>query len=208
LRAVILGAVAVLFGTTPCCAQAVPELEGPRLTYHIAEADPSAGSRATDVELAEWALQAWADLTAPALALAATSADEASVRIHWVRADEGLYGEARVRDVGERRVADVYIRPDLRGLGADIEAEAVRDPLFRDVIVYLTCVHELGHALGLAHTDAFADIMYSFQYGGDFVGYFRRFRDRLETRAEMGGTSPFSAADREALRAARGLGPR
>jgi hypothetical protein len=37
--------------------------------------------------------------------------------------------------------------------------------------------------------------MYSFQYGGDFVGYFMRFRDRLRTRADFSDASPFSAAD-------------
>ena len=47
------------------------------------------------------------------------------------------------------------------------------DKLLRDAIVYLTCLHETGHALGLQHTDAFADIMYSFQYGGDIDGIFR-----------------------------------
>jgi len=73
---------------------------------------------------------------------------------------------------------------------------AQQDPLFRDAIVYLTCVHELGHAFGLTHTRAFADIMYSFQFGGDFVAYFRRFRDRLRDRESIPVASPFSAGDR------------
>ena len=71
----------------------------------------------------------------------------------------------------------------------------------RDTIVYLTCVHELGHAFGLVHTSAFADIMYSFQYGGDFVAYFGRFRQKLESREDVPSASPFSAADAAAFRA-------
>ena len=55
----------------------------------------------------------------------------------------------------------------------------------RDTIVYLTCLHESGHALGLVHTRAFADIMYSFQYGGDITAYFERYRVQLKMRADI-----------------------
>ena len=64
----------------------------------------------------------------------------------------------------------IYVLPDTRMLGRDIEAATRADHLLRDSIVYLTCLHESGHALGLPHTAAFADIMYTFRYGGDIVG--------------------------------------
>ena len=60
-------------------------------------------------------------------------------------------------------------------------------------------VHESGHALGLAHTSAFADIMYSFQYGGDIEEYFGRYRRKLETRGDIAKNSGMSAADRTHL---------
>ncbi|MGE3508864.1 MAG: matrixin family metalloprotease [Vicinamibacterales bacterium] len=71
---------------------------------------------------------------------------------------------------------------------------AARDPLLRDTIVHLTCVHELGHALGLEHTADARDIMYSFQFGGDIVEYVSRFRRRLTTRDDIARTSAMSDA--------------
>jgi hypothetical protein len=130
----------------------------------------------------------------------------ATIRLHWVSAAEGQYGEMRARRVDGRVVADVFIRPDTDGLGPDIARAARLDPLFRDTIVYLTCVHEIGHAFGLEHTAAFADIMYSFQYGGDFVAYFRRFRDRLGGWDDIRTADPFSDADRAAFRARAQVG--
>jgi hypothetical protein len=40
-----------------------------------------------------------------------------------------------------------------------------------------------GHALGLAHTANFDDIMYNFQYGGDIAEYFACYA-RILTRRE------------------------
>ena len=79
----------------------------------------------------------------------------------------------------------------------DLSAAAV--PLLRETMVYLTCLHETGHALGLAHTAAFADIMYTFQFGGDIGEYFGRFRRKLSVRGDIARTSAISAADQAAL---------
>lgn len=61
-------------------------------------------------------------------------------------------------------------------------------------------VHETGHALGLRHTAAFADIMYSFQFGGDIEEYFGRYRRLLATRADIKKYAGMSDADRKQLR--------
>jgi hypothetical protein len=42
--------------------------------------------------------------------------------------------------------------------------------------------------------------MYSFQYGGDFVAYFMRFRDQLEVWDDIGLASPFSTTDGDTFR--------
>jgi hypothetical protein len=74
------------------------------------------------------------------------------------------------------------------------------DHLLRDAIVYLTCLHETGHAIGLMHTAVFEDIMYSFQYGGDITGYFARYRRLLKIREDIQSNSGLSPADRAQLK--------
>ena len=126
------------------------------------------------------------------------------MRLYWVPAAGGQYGEMRPLDVQGRRGAAVYIRPDTTALGPDIATRARLDALFRDTIVYLTCVHELGHALGLAHTANFDDIMYFFGFGGDIGEFFDRYRRRLSSRGDFGSVSGLSDGDLAQLSALYG----
>jgi hypothetical protein len=145
---------------------------------------------AGDPELAQWAMEAWQAASGGKLTLERTASEEkAHVRLYWSGGRPGLYGEARPILVEGVRGAEVHV----------VTPEAGRDALLRDAIVYLTCVHETGHALGLAHTDAFADIMYSFQFGGDIPEYFGRYRRKLATRGDIHKTSALSDADRKRL---------
>jgi hypothetical protein len=170
------------------------------VTYFIADGERGSGFRKEDRALAEWAVEAWGRQVDPAAKLVPGPEATATIRIYWVGANEGMFGEMRGRVRDGRFAADVYVHPNTDDLGADIARAARTDGLFRDAIVYLTCVHELGHAFGLQHTSAFADIMYSFQYGGDFVEYFMRFRRKLDERGDIRTASPFSAADVSRLR--------
>jgi hypothetical protein len=200
VTAVVVGLTALLLSVSSAGQTDHGSVGRSTISYHIAEGDPASGYRPADRMLAEWALEAWARQSDPPLEIESAPADQASIRVHWVRADQGLYGEARMGSVDGRPVADVFVRVDIAGLGADIEAEVERDPLFRDAVVYLTCVHEIGHAFGLRHTASFADIMYTFQFGGDFVEYFRRFRRQFDRWEEIRTASPFSPADTRAFR--------
>jgi hypothetical protein len=145
---------------------------------------------AGDPELAQWAMDAWQGASGGMLTLEKTpSKEKAHIRLYWTGGRAGLYGEARPIVVDGVRGAEVYV----------VTPEAGGEALLRDAIVYLTCVHETGHALGLAHTAAFADIMYSFQFGGDIPEYFGRYRRKLATRGDIRKTSALSDDDRKRL---------
>lgn len=156
-------------------------------------ADPESRCRPGDSELAEWALAAWQAASDGKLTLEKTAdMEEAHIRIYWATANQGLYGEARPIMVKGVRGAEVYVLPGIVPAGES-------DTLLRDAIVYLTCLHETGHALGLPHTAKFADIMYSFQYGGDITEYFNRYRRSLTTRGDIRKHSGMSDEDRKRL---------
>ena len=71
----------------------------------------------------------------------------------------------------------------------------------REATVYLTCLHETGHALGLGHTANFDDIMYNFQYGGDIAEYFGRYVRKLVRREDIRKYSGMSPNDKKRLAA-------
>jgi hypothetical protein len=152
---------------------------------------PETGCHAGDGALAEWALAAWQEAAGGGLVLKpAADKESAEIRVLWAPKNGELYGEARPILVNGVRGAEVFVLPP---------ADMPQDPLLRDTIVYLTCLHETGHALGLTHTAAFADIMYSFQYGGDIPEYFGRYRRLLMARSDIRKHSGISPDDRKRI---------
>ena len=156
------------------------------------------GCQKSDVQLAEWALAAWQAAANGTLHLEKTDRMmQANIRLHWADSEQGQYGETRAFVSEGTRGAEVFVRPDLRAMGPDIFAAASQDTLLRETIVYLTCLHETGHALGLSHTADFADIMYFFGYDkGDVREYFARYRRKLHDRADIVKNSGISPQDR------------
>lgn len=171
------------------------------ITYFIADGAAGSAFRPADRELARWALQAWERSARGALRFTPAGEADALVRLRFVPAGAGQYGETRPILVHGRRGAEVFIRPDTDALGPAIAPLARADPLLRDTIVYLTCLHELGHALGLAHTADSRDIMFFFGYGGDIPGFFLRYRRQLGARADIAHVSGLSPHDVAVLRA-------
>jgi hypothetical protein len=170
------------------------------ISYFIATGSTTSAYRPSDQDLARWALKAWERNAGGVLRFRPADESTALIRVYWVPADFGLYGEMRPIVVDGRRGAEVYIRPNTDGLGEQIGRRARDDALFRDAVVYLTCLHELGHALGLEHTADFSDIMYSFGFGGDIPGFFTRYRDTLDSRADIAGQAGLSSGDLAQLR--------
>jgi matrixin len=203
--AILAGSLALLVGSLVVPRAAQNELRRldarAPIPYFIAEGNSRSGYRPADRQLAEWAFEAWQRVGENRFRFVPASSESASlVRLYWADATGGQYGEMRPLVVDSRRGAAVYIRPDIDALGEDIAHEARSDTLLRDSIVYLTCVHELGHALGLSHTNEFADIMYFFGFGGDIVKYFGRYRDQIRVRSDIAGAAGVSQNDIRRLR--------
>ena len=172
-------------------------------TYWIepcsAEVSRQTTCESRDPELAEWALEAWRRTARPDVTFDAAAEDHARIRVHWASGGMRLYGEARPIQVDGKRGSAIYVNPDVSQLGEEISQAAEHDHLLRDAIVYLTCLHESGHALGLSHTGKFEDIMYSFGFGGDIVEYFERYRRKIGSRQDIRTQSAISAYDRQRL---------
>ena len=165
-----------------------PQLFASDLPYWVEPCtNPKSGCLAEDAQLAHWALEAWQRASNGRIRLVESpDQDHAPLQIVWAVPTQNLYGETvPIRAMG-RRGALVNIR---------IVTPEGNDRLLRDTVVYLTCLHESGHALGMEHTDRFADIMYSFEYGGDIREYFARYRRKLTTREDIRKNSGLSPDD-------------
>jgi matrixin len=153
--------------------------------------NPETSCVAGDVQLARWALEAWEAASSGRLHFVETKdRSRALIRVVWASPQGGLYGETLPIEVNGRRGAQIFVV---------ISPPPGNDALLRDTIVYLTCLHESGHALGLRHTSQFDDIMYSFQYGGNIPEYFGRYRRKLAARDDIRKNPGMSPADRARL---------
>jgi hypothetical protein len=146
-------------------------------------------------QLVERAMKTWAAASNGAFTMRRTFlSTDAGIRIYFNGAG-GNYGETRphIDASGLINAAEVNIAAD-----APIEV----DPVTRDIIVYLTALHELGHALGLEHTRNFDDIMYLFRQPGDGPRYFGNYRKLVKSPDDIGSATAtgLSAYDVQTLR--------
>jgi hypothetical protein len=171
------------------------------VAYFVDDGSGVAGYRPSDRELARLAFAAWSRETQGKLRFTEVKTKaEALVTVQWADAESGSFGVTHRLEIGGKAGAIVFVMPDVRQLGQPLSSQATADSLLRETIVYLTCVHEIGHAVGMPHTRNFDDIMYFFGYGGNIVDYFSRYRRRLSSRAEISKYSGLSPGDVEFLR--------
>jgi hypothetical protein len=194
-----------MFSIAGASAQTFPTLQplngSGLVTYFIDDGLPGSQYKPDDRQLAEWALKDWERSLGGRLRFAPSAAEDALVRIYWVPAGDGRFGEMRSFDLRGRPAAAVFIRPDTEALDPELARVARQDSLMRDAIVYLTCLHELGHALGLSHTANVPDVMYYFGFGGDIGTYFARYRRQLTAREDISKRSGLSSRDLERIAA-------
>lgn len=195
LTSVHCGAQAVVGGTDDFFAP----LDATRsIPVSIVDAtdSPLSAAYSADAELALWALQDWSRaLDGEFRFHVVDDENEALIAVQFVGPGAGQYGEMAPINVNGKRGAAVFVRPDTNALGQDIASRSNEDPLFRETVVYLTCLHELGHALGLSHTADYSDIMYAFGFGGDIEEYFMRYRRLIAERADIAAQTGLSQSD-------------
>jgi len=205
VQRIVTTAVVVLGLAGPGLAQSplfvLPVDATGRVTYFVADGMKDSAFRPSDRDLAVWALKEWERVLNGALHFEPSAENSAIVRVFWVPPARGRYGEMRAFEAGTVHGAAVFIRPDTDALHPEIGAAARHDPLMRDAIVYLTCLHELGHALGLNHSLAYGDVMYSFGFGGDIPGFFDRYRSELRTREDIATKPGLTSRDIARVRA-------
>jgi hypothetical protein len=176
------------------------------ISFFIEDGNGVPGYRDTDRELARMAFAAWGRESGGKLKFnESKQRDGALIRLRWISPAGGLYGETEPVEVNGKPGAVVNVMPQVSVQGEPLASRALQDVLLRDTVVYLTCVHELGHAVGMRHTRKFDDIMYYFGFGGDILDFFMRYRSKLQSRPDIAKYSGLSTGDVEVLRALYGV---
>ena len=130
--------------------------------------------------LVQKAMNTWTTAAGGRFTLVKAWESTAPVRLHFMAADY-RYGVTSPRvnlETGLLVKAEVYVA-----------ADAGRDALERQIIVYLTALHELGHALGMEHTKDITSIMYLFRQPDDGEKFFGSYRRRLKSADDIGSST-------------------
>jgi hypothetical protein len=190
MRAAVVLVASLLAAQTPAPARHWAKGAAIRVWVDPANAPPS-GAILVERAMRTWTRAADGRFTLEKMA----TTNDAAVRVHFMAADY-RYGVTSPR---VDRQTGLIVRAEVA-----VAADAGRTPLERSIIVYLTALHEIGHALGLDHTTDITSIMYLFREPGDGERFFGAYAKHLGGVDDIGsdhatGLSPDDVATLRSL---------
>ena len=173
-----------------------PDASG-QIPYVIADATDGSGYKAGDSQLAVWALEEWERSLGGALRFRAADDERmARLRVRWLPwAEDAALGRMEPLMANGLAIASLDIRPDENRFRPSIKRRVAVDPLMRDVVLYYVCLHEVGHALGLSHSDNPRDVMWPGANGVVTLPVYERYRHHLKSRDDIPHVSWLSGHD-------------
>jgi Matrixin len=177
----------------------VPDASG-EITFFIGDAADKSGYRSGDADLMVWALQEWERR----IAVRFRRVDEqqrARLRVRWLPwSEDAALGRMQPSTEDGHAVVSLDIRPDENRFRPTVWRRVREDPLMRDVVIYYVCLHEIGHALGISHSDNPRDVMWP-GTNGVTLPIYERYRHHLMTRDDIPRVEWLSTHDVDRVKA-------